>query len=45
MRNFFKSIEGKAIKENPVPEGALKVFLGKVTFHYHKNGIFYQIKN
>lgn len=32
MRNFFKSIEGKSIKENPVPEGALKVFFKQSDF-------------
>ena len=32
MRNFFKSIEGKAIKENPVPEGALKIFFRQSDF-------------
>lgn len=32
MRSFFKSIEGKAIKENPVPEGALKLFFRQSDF-------------
>jgi integrase len=32
MRNFFKSIEGKSIKENPVPESALKVFFKQSDF-------------
>lgn len=32
MRNFFKSIEGKVIKENPVPEGALRQFFQKSDF-------------
>lgn len=32
MRNFFKTIEGKAIKENPVPEGALKLFFRQSDF-------------
>lgn len=32
MRNFFKSIEGKSIKENPVPEGALKIFFKQSDF-------------
>lgn len=26
LRNYFKSLEGKVIKENPVPENALKLF-------------------
>ncbi|KWU04813.1 tyrosine-type recombinase/integrase [Lactobacillus crispatus] len=32
MRNFFKSIEGKVVKENPVPEGALKLFFKQSDF-------------
>lgn len=32
MRNYFKSIEGKIIKENPVPSGALKVFFRQSDF-------------
>lgn len=32
MRNFFKSIEGKSIKENPVPEGALRQFFQRSDF-------------
>lgn len=32
MRNFFKSIEGKTIKDNPVPEAALKVFFRQSDF-------------
>ena len=32
MRNFFKTIVGKTIKENPVPEGALKLFFKQSDF-------------
>lgn len=32
MRNFFKSLEGKAIKENPVPDRALKSFFKQSDF-------------
>ena len=32
MRNYFKTLEGKAIKENPVPEGALKLFFKQSDF-------------
>lgn len=32
LRNYFKTIEGKAIKENPVPENALKVFFKQSDF-------------
>lgn len=32
MRNFFKSIEGKVVKENPVPEGALKLLFKQSDF-------------
>ena len=32
MRNFFKSIEGKVIRENPVPERALKLFFRQSEF-------------
>ena len=32
MRNFFKTIEGKAIKKNPVPESALKLFFRQSDF-------------
>ena len=32
LRNYFKSLEGKVIKENPVPENALKVFFKKSDF-------------
>ena len=36
MRNFFKTLEGKAIKENPVPEGALKLFFKQSDFSVSK---------
>ncbi|ARD06170.1 integrase [Lactobacillus amylolyticus] len=32
MRNFFKSIQGTVVKENPVPEGALKLFFRQSDF-------------
>lgn len=32
LRNYFKSVEGKVIKENPVPENALKVFFKQSDF-------------
>ena len=32
MRNYFKTLEGKTIKENPVPEGALKLFFKQSDF-------------
>ncbi|MBC6371092.1 MAG: site-specific integrase [Lactobacillus sp.] len=32
MRNFFKSLEGKVIRENPVPEKALKLFFRQSDF-------------
>ena len=32
LRNYFKSLEGKVIKENPVPENALKVFFKQSDF-------------
>lgn len=32
LRNYFKSLEGKIIKENPVPENALKVFFKQSDF-------------
>lgn len=32
MRNYFKTLEGKAIKVNPVPEGALKQFFRQSDF-------------
>ena len=32
MRNFFKTLEGKTVKENPVPEGALKLFFKQSDF-------------
>lgn len=32
LRNYFKTIEGKAIKTNPVPEKALKVFFRQSEF-------------
>lgn len=37
MRNFFKSIEGKSIKENPVPESPLKVFFRQSDFTISKD--------
>ncbi|NRN74891.1 MAG: Integrase [Lactobacillus helveticus] len=37
MRNFFKSIEGKTIKENPVPESPLKVFFRQSDFTLSKD--------
>lgn len=37
MRNFFKSIEGKSIKENPVPESPLKVFFRPSDFTISKD--------
>ncbi|WP_251717817.1 tyrosine-type recombinase/integrase [Lactobacillus agrestimuris] len=37
MRNFFKSIEGKSIKENPVPESPLKVFFRQSDFTLSKD--------
>lgn len=36
MRNFFKTLEGKTIKENPVPEGALKLFFKQSDFSVPK---------
>lgn len=36
MRNFFKTLEGKAVKENPVPEGALKLFFKQSDFSVSK---------
>ncbi|MCT6888429.1 site-specific integrase [Lactobacillus kullabergensis] len=36
MRNFFKSIEGKTIKGNPVPEAPLKVFFRQSDFSVAK---------
>lgn len=45
MRNFFSSLVGKVIKENPVPEKALKLFLNRVTFQLSKNGIFLRPMN
>lgn len=36
MRNFFKTLEGKTIKENPVPEGALKQFFKQSDFSVPK---------
>lgn len=32
LRNYFKSLEGKVIKENPVPERALKLFFKQSDF-------------
>ena len=32
MRNFFKSFDGKIVKENPVPEKALKLFFKQSDF-------------
>lgn len=32
LRNYFKTIEGKVIKENPIPENALKVFFKQSDF-------------
>lgn len=32
IRNYFKTLEGKTIKENPVPEGALKLFFKQSDF-------------
>lgn len=32
LRNFFKSLEGKVVKENPVPEKALKIFFKQSDF-------------
>lgn len=32
LRNYFKSIEGKVIKENPIPENALKLFFKQSDF-------------
>lgn len=37
MRNFFKAIEGKSIKENPVPESPLKVFFCQSDFRLSKD--------
>lgn len=37
MRNFFKSNEGKSIKENPVPESPLKVFFRQSDFTLSKD--------
>lgn len=37
MRNFFKSLEGKTIKENPVPESALKKFFRQSDFTVSKD--------
>jgi integrase len=37
MRNFFKSIEGKTVKENPVPESPLKVFFRQSDFTISKD--------
>lgn len=36
MRNFFKTLEGKTIKENPIPEGALKLFFKQSDFSVPK---------
>lgn len=36
MRNYFKTLEGKTIKENPVPEGALKLFFKQSDFSVSK---------
>ena len=32
LRNYFKSLEGKVVKENPVPERALKLFFKQSDF-------------
>lgn len=32
LRNYFKTLEGKVIKENPIPENALKVFFKQSDF-------------
>lgn len=32
LRNYFKSLEGKIVKENPVPERALKLFFKQSDF-------------
>ena len=37
MRNFFKSIQGKGIEENPVPEAPLKVFFRQNEFSISKD--------
>ena len=37
MRNFFNTIEGKSIKENPVPESPLKVFFRQSDFTISKD--------
>lgn len=37
MRNFFKSIKGKSIKTNPVPENPLKVFFRQSDFSISKD--------
>ncbi|TVU93494.1 tyrosine-type recombinase/integrase [Lactobacillus gasseri] len=36
LRNYFKSLEGKAVKENPVPEKALKLFFRQSEFSLPK---------
>lgn len=36
MRHFFKTLEGKTIKENPIPEGALKLFFKQSDFSVPK---------
>lgn len=36
MRNFFKSLEGKSIKENPVPENPLRTFFKQSDFTVSK---------
>ena len=36
MRNFFKTLEGKTIKENPIPEGTLKLFFKQSDFSVPK---------
>lgn len=37
MRNFFKSIQGKEIENNPVPEAPLKVFFRQSDFSVSKD--------
>lgn len=37
MRNFFKNLEGKTVKENPVPESPLKVFFRQSDFTISKD--------
>lgn len=37
MRNFFKSIQGKGVEENPVPEAPLKVFFRQNEFSISKD--------